>query len=173
MPITLMSPQGEKYHEHARQTKSRNGVSTLPCLPSRTFYFNDEYFNMQDHPVLCKEKTTGRDRISSSRASMSRQSGVVPMQRCLECRTRSLVQDPSFAGCRTIVAKMNSETKCTTQKPPQVPNSSFHRIIVLINSEGGVSHARASTGPRPRAARACGYIADVRRRGLVRGSELF
>ena len=129
LPITLMSPQGEQYLKHGR-LKSRKGASSLPCLPSRTLFLKDQYFNMQDHPVLCKEETTEGDRIRSSRARMAGKPEVVPMQRCLECRTRSLVQDPSFAGCRTIVAKINGETKCTTQPPPRsqilrVTESSF------------------------------------------------
>ena len=53
---------------------------------------------------------------------------------------------------------------------PKLP--SVHRIIVLINSEGGVNHARASKGLRPRATCACSSIADARRHGLVRGLDI-
>ena len=57
--ITLMSPKGEKYLEQAR-AKSRNRVSSLPCLPSRTFRLKDQYFNMLGNPALCKEETADR-----------------------------------------------------------------------------------------------------------------
>ena len=164
-----MSPQGEKYHEQARQKSSRNRVSSLPRLPSRTFFLKDQYFYMQDHPVLCKEETTGGDLISSSRASMSGQSGVAPMQRCLECRTRALGQHPSFAGCRTSCCREVGQNVARKKKSSGPKLRSFHRIIVLINSEGGVSHARASTWPGPRAVRACGSTVDALWRGLVRG----
>ena len=53
---------------------------------------------------------------------------------------------------------------------PKLP--SVHRIIVLINSEGGVNRARASKGLRPRATCACSSIADARRHGLVRGLDI-
>ena len=74
---------------------------------------------MPDHPSLCKEETTEGDRISSSRAG---QLGVVPIHRCLECRARSLVPDPSFAGCGTIVAKMSSDKNVACKNPfrPQI-----------------------------------------------------
>ena len=104
---------------------------------------------------------------------MSEPPELVPMQRCLECRTRSLVQDPSIAGCPTICCRQDGHwqvgQKVARKKPSGPKLSSFQRIIGLISSESGVNHARASTGPRPRAARACSYIADARRRGLVRG----
>ena len=103
---------------------------------------------------------------------------LVGSEMCIRdrCRTRSLVQDPSIAGCPTICCRQDEHwqvgQKVARKKPSGPKLSSFQRIIVLISSESGVNHARASTGPRPRAARACSYIADARRRGLVRGLDI-
>ena len=44
--------------------------------------------------------------------------------------------------------------------------------ILIYNITNSVNDARASTGPRPRAARACNSIADAHRRDLVRGLDI-
>ena len=84
----------------------------------------------------------GGDRIRSSRVNMSEQPGVVPMRRCLECRTRKLAQDRHricrWPGVgRFVAVKMNVGTKCNTKNNPLGPKLPlFHRKIVSIKFRG-------------------------------------
>ena len=65
------------------------------------------------------------------------------------------------------------EPTCSTQcRPSGRKWPSFDWTIVYLNSKRGVNHERASTGSLPRPVRACGSVADVRRRCLGRGLDI-
>ena len=68
-----------------------------------------------------------------------------------------------------VLIEPTCSTKC---RPSGLKWPPFDWTIVYQNSKRGVNHERASTGPLPRPVRACGSVADVRRRCLGRGLDI-
>ena len=116
-----------------KHVKRSPGIESPVCPnPPEHFVLKHQYFNMQDHPVSRKEGTTGGDASAQARQACQDSRGVVPMQRCLDCRARSLVQDPSLAVCQTMCCRQDErrgniyelvQAKIPNVRQPRMPHA--------------------------------------------------